>query len=236
MYECPLCGATSNRKNRPFETPDAVVGHIDAKTDATHVGEKGDDYRGEISEADERSVEEGQDESDREEVSDPIHDGEKGADDAFSDLMDIRKTISIAAEEAHQDGYTEGANEGYEVGRQEGYSEAAEESVTQTTCPDCGSPLVYGLEGEQFHTEDRKQVPLEETDGYCAACELVVEKDGNKVYGASASAGGSGGWGAVVLGGLIAVVVFGLLAAGVIDEDTADDWGHGAGGEGVEMV
>jgi predicted RNA-binding Zn-ribbon protein involved in translation (DUF1610 family) len=237
MYECPVCGATSNRKNRPFETPEAVIGHINAKSDAMHVGEEGDDYRGGISESDAESVEGSQDNPDREAAdSDPLQDHESDADETFNNEMDIGETLDIATEEAHEDGYTEGVNEGYEAGLQDGYSEAADESVTEMACPDCGSPLVYGLEGEQFHTEDGKQVPLEATDGYCTACELVVEKDGNKVYGASTSGGASGGWGGVLLGGFVAAVAFGLVAAGVIDEDTADEWGRGGGGDGVEIV
>lgn len=48
MYECPLCGASTNRKDRPFETPGAVIGHIEAKRDEQHAGESGEDWRGEI--------------------------------------------------------------------------------------------------------------------------------------------------------------------------------------------
>lgn len=47
-YRCPLCGTTSNRKNRPFDTLAAVVGHIDAKRDDAHAGHRGGDYLDEI--------------------------------------------------------------------------------------------------------------------------------------------------------------------------------------------
>lgn len=50
-FECPLCGATSNRKGKAFESPETVVGHIDAKRDEVHAGERGEEYRGAISEA-----------------------------------------------------------------------------------------------------------------------------------------------------------------------------------------
>lgn len=47
-FECPLCGATSNRKGKPFESRGAVVGHIDAKRDELHAGEAGAGHREEI--------------------------------------------------------------------------------------------------------------------------------------------------------------------------------------------
>lgn len=50
MYECPICGKSSNRRGDPFETEQQVIAHVDGSHDDDHEDIRGEDIRGDIAE------------------------------------------------------------------------------------------------------------------------------------------------------------------------------------------
>jgi rubredoxin len=159
-YECPLCGVTSNRKGRPFESIQQVESHIEAKRDDAHAGERAADHRAEIEEADEpnpaasasrsRATDGGATATQQASTTEtPESGGLNFTQEEFDEMLEQVRS------EAYHDGYEDGkeaAAEDYEQiyqdGYNEGYSDAHEEIEAQQSsssedvdCPECGAEL-----------------------------------------------------------------------------------------------
>lgn len=172
MYRCPICGGTSNRRDRPFETVDSVVGHIDAKRDELHDGERGEDYRREIitsSDVVEVDGEDGEDapaaaESSASDGNDPDHSGGEGSpgrvpqDDVGRAETEPSTTLMDPSDPHTVDPPEEPVE-----------PEASEELEDDPNCPECGSGYWYPVEeipaGAGLSEEHR-----EHFDYFCVYC------------------------------------------------------------------
>lgn len=185
MYECPICGVTSNRKGDPFESPAAVVGHIDAKRDDQHAGEAGEDYRGNIERVRSAGAEE------RESgVAVPESGAYGRGGQSPSGSNDGSGTPSTATSGGHNDGLTEESEtsgtpdklelptapadeteESTESGERAELPEQSTESHTETAdavCPDC--------ESERYDTVGNAANKLRE-----AGCDPSAAPDDSRV-------------------------------------------------------
>jgi hypothetical protein len=138
--------------------------------------------------------------------SSPQDDVGAPSDDASGDLPATADsdTVEMTPEEldemietAAAEGYEEGANHGYEAGQTDAQREqesievesTVEDVDTGTTttsrsgCPECGGRLDTDVAGNTFFAVDGQVVTLEEGDGLCENCDVVVGNDGEVIYG-----------------------------------------------------
>lgn len=181
MYECPLCGKAENRRGSPFQSPDAVVRHIDGCHDKVHSGESGAGFREKIEATAGRG--ETADQVDESQESDPT-DSDSTTDTNTTDAdetvgvtpEEIDQMIQTAAEEARQEGY----EDGYEAAKEE-FDTANEDSADQ--CPECSSTLRDVPPGKTFYSEQHDTyATVTPGDSFCPACEAIVEPDNTLVY------------------------------------------------------
>lgn len=104
-YACPLCGATSNRKGKPFDDAQNVVFHIDSKCDDVHRDESGAVLRDDIEFVEDTSSDTTTDV--------PTTSTDIGAATQQRETVDLTpEELDEALEEARQESYEEGVNEG----------------------------------------------------------------------------------------------------------------------------
>lgn len=168
-YSCPLCGVTSNRKGRSFETTQQVESHIDAKRDDVHAGESAADHRADIEHVDEAQPAESAGKTratdggatTAQQTGDADHTGRETVDLTPDELDQM---IQDARDDGYETGYQDGKqkapsdeeleevwNDGYQAGCEDAKDEVTGQQsadVDDPDCPKCGADM-YDFTGHK---------------------------------------------------------------------------------------
>lgn len=169
MHACPICGATSNRKGDPFESVEAVIGHVDAKRDAQHQGKSGADVRGDVEEVDEpASVADGGTPT----ASTPSsgdHSGDESTEDDFTGHKLTDEQLHEIVEHERESAYEAGYTDGYDAAKEE-HAGGSEEGGIR--CEQCGGTNLFNpAKAVALDGADPRDYPdLAEYDYGCEDC------------------------------------------------------------------
>lgn len=184
MFRCPICGEKSNRKGKPFESEDQVIGHIDGSRDDDHRDVSGSEVREEI----EESAEDAQD-NPRAAIGSEDDDGTHAVGMAREQS---EQAIQMTAAESMDEGIEQRLEDGFDTGYPHGKQKAVAGSNGNDDgrkCPECGNPMRQPEAGTKFETASTKglirekhvTVVLERGDHYCGRCDLVIDAETNRV-------------------------------------------------------